>query len=148
MQYLMHGRYVQPDLAELFKSNQWGIDVGDNCRVVFFGLYDSYSGLLPQVPSNLPLSGPICERLTEHFARCLSYNILGGDILDKYDGFDVSGYLEDLGYFDGDDLDPADPEWQTELGKEVWELRFRLKCEQRQDRSSQRNTDATDSDNQ
>ncbi|GBE85509.1 hypothetical protein SCP_0800260 [Sparassis crispa] len=130
---------LRADLAELFINNKWGIDVGENFRVVFFGLYDDYSHLLPQVPSNLPLTGPICERLNEHFTRCLSYNILGGDIYDKYDGFDVKDYLEDLGCFDGDDLDPADPEWQTELGKEVWELRFRLRCEELQDRSSRYN---------
>ncbi|KAL6306473.1 hypothetical protein BKA93DRAFT_824011 [Sparassis latifolia] len=139
---------LRMDLAEMFINNGWGIDVGDNSRVVFFGLYDNYSHLLPQMSANLHLSGPICERLTEHFSRCLSCNILGGDIYDKYDGFDVKGYLEDLGYTDRDDLDPNDPEWQTELGKEVWELKFRLKCEEREDRFAQYETDGQDSDSQ
>ncbi|KAL6306469.1 hypothetical protein BKA93DRAFT_824007 [Sparassis latifolia] len=125
---------LRTDLAEMFTNNQWGVDVEDNCRVVFFGLYDSYAHLLPQIPSNLPLdteSGPIRERLKEHFTRCLASNILGGDIHDKYDGFDLKGYLDDMGYYE-DGIDSSDPAWQTELGKEVWELLIRRRYAERQ----------------
>ncbi|KAL6301908.1 hypothetical protein BKA93DRAFT_442868 [Sparassis latifolia] len=38
---------LRTDLAEMFTNNQWGVDVEDCCRVVFFGLYDSYADFLP-----------------------------------------------------------------------------------------------------
>jgi hypothetical protein len=103
----------------------------DNFRIVVFCDIGSVT-----LPSHIPMSQhPACARpgdrfLREHFRRCLTVNILGGDISEDYDPNDIVPVMEELGMCGGNDDDTPlaaidDERWDTVLGKELWDKLMR-----------------------
>ncbi|OBZ67948.1 hypothetical protein A0H81_12101 [Grifola frondosa] len=110
---------LRNDVAELFTRNMIGIDVDDNYRIFFFVLLDDCPNISPLSHLDvLSMDPSVCLSdimLRKHFTRCLHMNFVGGSIKDDYA------------------MDPDDPEFQTKLGKEVFEYYLRQRLPLTQD---------------
>ncbi|RDB17247.1 hypothetical protein Hypma_001762 [Hypsizygus marmoreus] len=124
---------MRKDLIPAFQDNAFGVDVDDNYRIVAFRDFGLNASLIPVgslAPSRQaehPQPGPGAEFLREHFRKCLTVHLPGGDIWDDYSLGEVQATFREVGLSDSDDeVEPMDsPKWKTVLGNEIreWYLR-------------------------
>jgi len=110
------------DVITLFWENKLGIDVNDNYRIIVFEGSERLDGDIP-LKSHLTLADgprrPSDRFFHLHFQRCLAVCVFGGDPTEDYRDQEIDTFMEELGVYD-DEIDTADPQWETPLGKEVY----------------------------
>jgi hypothetical protein len=103
----------------------------DHYRIVIFERSECFKDA-PPLKSHLTLVDgphrPSDQFLRLHFQRCITVNACGGDIRDDYNQQDIDGFMDELGVFDND-INTADPRWETPLCREVYSYLLREKLE-------------------
>jgi hypothetical protein len=101
----------------------------DNYRIIMFEGPECLQGGV-SLKSHLTLvDGPLRpsdQFLRLHFARCLAVSVCHGDVTEDYEEQEIENFMDELGVYD-DEMDTADPRWQTPLGSEVYAHLIRQK---------------------